>query len=148
MPKFTVVGFEFEAEGLIGGVLLNPALPEAFDDTPNEERPEDHQKFWDVPFITTMSAADWEEHFAGLGDERAAAALATWNERDRAKWFDAWPTGTRYDVRCLDGGAWDRSTNWGSFVTPEEAIACAKAGSPHGDMRTLRAKLGGMGGPD
>lgn len=36
-----------------------------------------------------------------------------------------------YEVRCLDGGAWDRSTNWGKFPTIEEAVGRAKAGSPY-----------------
>ncbi len=36
-----------------------------------------------------------------------------------------------YVVRCLDGGAWDRSTNWGKFDTLEEAVSQAKAGSPY-----------------
>jgi hypothetical protein len=44
----------------------------------------------------------------------------------RDSWFDAWPTGFRYDVRCLDGGAWDRSTNYGMFATFEEALKLAK----------------------
>jgi hypothetical protein len=34
--------------------------------------------------------------------------------------------GVRYDLRCLDGGAWDRSTWWGSFDTPQLAAAAAK----------------------
>lgn len=29
-------------------------------------------------------------------------------------------------LRCLDGGAWDRSTNWGTFPTIEAAVAEAK----------------------
>lgn len=31
-----------------------------------------------------------------------------------------------YDVRCLDGGCWDRTTWWGAFETLEEALAYAK----------------------
>lgn len=37
-------------------------------------------------------------------------------------------TGRRFEVRCLDGGAWDRTTWYGSFDTLDEAITCAKAG--------------------
>jgi hypothetical protein len=36
--------------------------------------------------------------------------------------------GRGYDVRCLDGGAWDRPTCWGMFATLEEALACAGKG--------------------
>lgn len=34
--------------------------------------------------------------------------------------------GTAYQVRCYDGGAWDRSTNHGVFNTVEDAISKAK----------------------
>jgi len=33
-----------------------------------------------------------------------------------------------FSVECLDGGAWDRPTWWGSFKTIEEAVECAKLG--------------------
>jgi len=39
-----------------------------------------------------------------------------------------WPNGERYDVRCLDGGGWDRPTVWGFFETLGEAVQTAKAG--------------------
>jgi hypothetical protein len=38
--------------------------------------------------------------------------------------------GTRYHVRCLDGGAWDRSTIWGTFSQLEQAIALAITRTP------------------
>ena len=41
---------------------------------------------------------------------------------------DLWVGGIRYDTYCLDGGAWDRPTNWGKFGTLEEAIPCAWEG--------------------
>ena len=43
-----------------------------------------------------------------------------------------WPNGIRFDVRCLDGGAWDRSTNRGQFATLEEAIQRANELKPAG----------------
>ena len=43
------------------------------------------------------------------------------------KWCEHWSEdGIRYDVRILDGGAWDRTTNKGSYKTLEEALEVAK----------------------
>lgn len=64
--------------------------------------------------------------------------FATPNEQrpaSHAKWWfwpfvktcpnEAWPGGVRYDVYCLDGGAWDRPTARGWFGTLEEALRFA-----------------------
>jgi hypothetical protein len=92
------------------GIPLNPVQREDFDCTPNEERdPLEVQDWWGVLYIETYS---WS------GDPTSEGA-----EEWRAHWLSAWPTGVRYDVRCLDGGAWDRSTNRGSFATLELAVA-------------------------
>lgn len=105
-------------------IPVNPVLPSKFDDTPNEQRPPSHQKWWFRPFIVTDS---WDQIVA-----RGAPIMEDPIEREkyRASWFDAWPSGTRYDVRCLDGGAWDRSTCWGMFRTMEEAQQCARGRDP------------------
>lgn len=34
------------------------------------------------------------------------------------------PSGTRYIVHCLDGGACDRPTDWGSFASLNDAMVC------------------------
>lgn len=46
MKKFTISGKTYQAEDCVGGVLVNPKLPERFDFTPNDARPASHQKFW------------------------------------------------------------------------------------------------------
>lgn len=92
---------------------VNPALPAGFDGTPNEQRPESHLLWWGRPYVVTYS---WAQ-MATLGSSAA----------DRDKWYSAWPSGTRYDVRCLDGGSWDRSTWWGSFSTLAAALDEAAA---------------------
>ncbi|NOM01208.1 hypothetical protein G9Q13_28680, partial [Klebsiella pneumoniae] len=85
----------FVASNCIQGVLINPALPEMFDQTPNAERSrEEKARWWDRPYIVSDK-----------------------NER--------WPHGVRYTVRMLDGGAWDRSTNHGMYGSIEEAVARA-----------------------
>jgi hypothetical protein len=101
-------------------IPVNPKLPKNFDNTANQARPQSHQRWWYRPFIETYT---WEQMCGPIGRIWGSNA-----EERRAKWLHHWPTGTRYDVRCLDGGAWDRSTWWGSFATLEEAIACAQRG--------------------
>lgn len=125
----TFDGRTFQAVDVFEGILVDPLLPPRFDDTPNEERPRSHDRWWERPFISTMTTEDWEAHALGRTDEYAAKALADWRAEGRAKWLVAWPSGTRFDVRCLDGGAWDRSTYWGAFGTLVEALRCAQSGS-------------------
>jgi len=68
----------------------------------------------------------YQEHAHRCGD-----ACESYNEwlvritKERAEWIEWFPDGVRYDVRVLDGGAWDRSTNKGSFKTFEEALEIA-----------------------
>lgn len=90
-------------------IPINPKLPTDFDGTPNDDRPASHMRWWGRPYIQTFTADD-----LGFSDK----ALLT-------KWFAAWPTGTRYDVRCLDGGAWDRPTCLGMFGSLDAALSCA-----------------------
>ncbi len=92
-------------------IPINPKLPGNFDCTPNENRPASHMKWWNRPYIQTYTLE----------------AFGNQDEEFKRRWMDAWPTGTRYDLRCLDGLAWDRSTNHGSFKTIEEAMEAAKA---------------------
>lgn len=116
------------AEDVVDGVPINPKLPKNFDITPNEHRPDSHYKFWELPYIETNTVEQWDESYDKRTDEYAAEGRRKWYEEHRAKWLEAWPSGVRYDVRCLDGGAWDRSTSWGMFGTLAEALNCAKTG--------------------
>lgn len=95
----------------IQDIPVNPRLRKMFDCTPNEKRKESELKrWWNVPFIKTYSIEDFGEP----------------TEEIRKKWFKQFPEGLRYDVRCLDGGCWDRPTHYGTFKTIKEAIECAK----------------------
>lgn len=118
------------AEQIVDGVAVNPKLPDDFDYTPNEDRPASHRKFWFVPYIVTESVERLDAFYANRTDEWADEGRRQWAEKDRSRWLEVWPGGTRYDVRCLDGGAWDRSTACGWFANLEEAVACAKARRP------------------
>lgn len=97
--------FQFKCEDVIEGVPINPELPPKFDDTPNESRSDRSRAWWGVPFIRTYDNQD-------------------------PKFVEHWKGTRRYDVRCLDGGAWDRSTVWGMCGTLEEAVALAKSHKP------------------
>lgn len=125
---FTVDGAKFKAVDCIDGVLINPKLPKNIDCTANDYRPATHKKFFNLPYIETCSDTDFDP--ANDTDEYAEQRRQRWAESGRAEWFKAWPSGIRYDVRCLDGGAWDRSTNWGGYATQEEALKVAATGAP------------------
>ena len=47
-------------------------------------------------------------------------------EKQKKNWYSHWPTGIRYDVYILDGGAWDRPTAKGKVGSLEEALEIAK----------------------
>lgn len=134
--QFREDGPVFYAEAVEDGVLINPALPDDFDNTPNEQRrPEERARWWLRPFIVINT---WEQQ-EGLirghqellrldgKEELCRPDLDAYIEEQRASWFAAWPGGSRYEVRCLDGGAWDRSSGWGMFGTLAEALACVNA---------------------
>lgn len=119
-------GFDYLAKQCEDGILIDPKLPPAFDSTPNNDRC-GQAKYWFVPFVVTESIADLDAFYASRTDESAEAGRERWSNGGRDLWLQAWPTGTRYEVRCLDGGAWDRATSWGFFPTLQEAIHCAKS---------------------
>lgn len=118
------------AEQIVDGIPVNPKLPDDFDYTPNEDRPDSQRKFWHQPYIQAYTVEFWDAFYAERTDQWAEEARRQWAEKGRSEWLEFWPGGTRYDVRCLDGGAWDRSTACGWFASLAEAVACAKARQP------------------
>ena len=60
--------------------------------------------------MQSFSVEYWDDVYAARTDQWAEEGRRRWAEEGRRTWMEFWPTGTRYDVRCLDGGAWDRST--------------------------------------
>lgn len=59
-------------------------------------------------------------------EERPASHQKFWNVPFILT--ESLPEGIHYEVRCLDGGAWDRSTWWGGFGSLGAALECAKSG--------------------
>jgi hypothetical protein len=123
-------------------IPINPTLRDDFDNTPNEERSaEEIARWWGRPFIITTTFEENQadqtyeaycermDFFDGVADETKEQWQARLEEY-RVAWYESFPSGTRYEVRCLDGGAWDRSTWWGAFATLDEAIVCANKPVP------------------
>lgn len=122
---FEINGHSFQAEDCIQGVLINPVLPHFFDCTENNSRPASHEKFWFLPYIVTETIEDNDRRYAERVDEYADKAREFWLSERRPSWLRAYPSGVRYNVRCLDGGAWDRSTNFGFTDSLSAALALA-----------------------
>ena len=114
------------ARDVIDGLAIDPKLPSGFDGTPHDERPLSHFKFWGRPFIVTETVEALDTFYAERTDLHADHEREEWAACGRQQWMGAWPTGTRYEVRRLDGRCWDRSTSWGMFPTLADALACAK----------------------
>ncbi|MDG4868620.1 hypothetical protein P8631_11470 (plasmid) [Guyparkeria sp. 1SP6A2] len=121
----------------IDGVIVDPNLPPSFVVEPIDDRDRQQIKdWWGVAYVTTQPYhqidASYADFCARMGryGSTVQEPEAEWKARvdkQRASWFEAWPEGVRYDVHCLDGGAWDRPTSRGMFPTLHEAIARALA---------------------
>ena len=120
---------------IVDGILVNPILPENMDFQDINERSEEHLEEWfSKPYIrlTAYEAPDntYEEYYERMkeyGNLETEEEFYKRIERDKKSWFKHWgEDGLRYDVRILDGGAWDRTTNKGSYSTLEEALTVAK----------------------
>ena len=107
---FEVDNTEYQAENYVNGIFINPVLPDNFWTEPMESRTPEHMRHWEnMPFITT-------------DEYQAADEFSPFREEFKQNWFNAFPTGTAYRVHCLDGGAWDRPTNFGEFGTLDQAV--------------------------
>ncbi|RCV86886.1 hypothetical protein [Billgrantia montanilacus] len=128
----------FQAEDCRDGVLINPVLPEHFDDTPNNARsPLVIDRWWGRPFIVARPLEDSLEDVdsyasrLSLHGSKPSMTPEEWvagQEELRRRRRQRYPSGTAYEVRCLDGGAWDRSTWWGDADNLEAALEIAKTG--------------------
>ncbi len=123
---------------LVEGVPVNPVLRDGFDATNNDDRDDGEiNDWWDRPFIRIYTwfdmATSYSDYLNRIKDlenvEPDSREQYDQGQNDfRKKWFESWPSGVRYDVRCLDGGAWDRSTNWAQVGDFREALEIAKTG--------------------
>ncbi|QBM19244.1 hypothetical protein MARI_33900 (plasmid) [Marinobacter sp. JH2] len=115
------------------GIPVNPELPEGFDDTPNDERPESHDEWWYRPYIIEEYWSDvaesWNEYKVRLARHgfRPDYTETEWGEMQaqaQSEFLENWPNG-RFTVRSLNGGAWDRSTMIGVYSSLDEAADVA-----------------------
>ena len=128
-----------ENQPMIQGVPFNPRLRDGFDNTPNDDRdPQEVDDWWGRAFIRSCSWAEMADSYSdyidrvsrpGLGDftPKTREEFDADQEARRIKWFESWPTGVRYEVRCLDGGAWDRSTSLSMVGSLEDALDIARS---------------------
>jgi len=126
-------------KNVIDEIPINPILRADFDCTPNEDRESLELKdWWNKPYIVTSTWDDfadtWERYLKRCQDNNVPpTGIDEFNttQADRKEnWIASWPTGTRYSVRCLDGGAWDRSTGWAMCASLDEALRFAKDTTP------------------
>ncbi len=128
-----------ENQPMIQGVPFNPRLRKGFDSTPNDDRDtQEVDDWWGRPFIRSTSWADRADAYCDYIERVSPPGLVDFTpmtreefdadqEARRIKWFESWPTGVRYDVRCLDGGAWDRSTSLAMVGSLEDALDIARS---------------------
>jgi hypothetical protein len=139
-----------DAQPQIEGVPINPHLRPRFEMTDNGQRDRLEVEDWyGLPFIQFcplfIPDASYGDHCERMGDraESREDYEARMAQLIRG-WYEQWPEGIRYDVRCLDGGAWDRSTWRGSFETLADAVGFAKAlASNVQNIRRAVAETGG-----
>ena len=114
-------------------IYIDPEVPEWMDNKDIEDRSETHiKKWWGRAYIRTQEYTEdtYIDYCERMGDYKELETEEEFNTRrkkSKEQWFNHWKGGTRYDVRILDGGAWDRTTNKGSFDNLDEAIEYCKS---------------------
>ena len=129
-------------KNIIDGIAIDPILPDDFWSTAHEDREKiELDEWWERPFIVTQGYDEesYEEYYSRMkpyydelithyGEEKTTNKVENEDEfnarveKEKKSWFDIWPSGIRYDVYILDGGAWDRPTSKAKVATLEEAL--------------------------
>ena len=122
-------------------IYINPKVPNWMDFRDIQERSDTHLKKWfGRPFIRTQEFGEdnYEEYLERMAYTQEESYKSEYKleteeefnkrrEEDYKSWCKHWgDDGIRYDVRILDGGALDRTTNKGSYKTLEEALEVAE----------------------
>ena len=114
-------------------IHINPEVPEWMDFKDINDRSEKHLKQWfNKAYIRTQEFGednykDYSERMSEFTDLETEQEFNSRRAEQKKSWCEHWgEDGIRYDVRLLDGGAWDRTTNKGSYKTLEEAIAVCR----------------------
>lgn len=128
MQKYHIDGLEFTAASIIGGVLIEPQLPDGFWSTTRRLRPLSHADWLYRPFVITVTVEALDTRFDRqilFGDEAAVKEGQLWMAVNRQKWLSEWPGGVCYEVYCLDKNAIKKPSLWGKFKTLSDAVNCA-----------------------
>jgi len=117
----------------VEGVPINPVLRYYFDSTPNEDRNKKEMADWfDMPYIVTRCFVrdTYKEYLSRMGESDTIQTKEEWESERTLRiidWNSEWKEGLIYVVRCLNGGAWDRSSNLGHFDNLDDALSFAKS---------------------
>ncbi|MFK5949576.1 MAG: hypothetical protein QM500_12495 [Methylococcales bacterium] len=116
----------------VRGIPFNPVLRVDFDQTPNDDREAlETSDWWDLPYIRSCTWANMGDSYTAYLERvsvlkdftpKSQTDFDLEQEEIRIRWFKSWPGGVRYEIRCLDGGAWDRSTNRGFTASLDDAL--------------------------
>lgn len=126
--------FENQTNWVAPCIPLNPELRPGFDSTPNDDRADlEIEHWWNKPYIVTQQFCMRDRSYTAYVERLKSSDFKIdteeeWTskiEKQMTSWMAAWPSGTRYDVRCLNGGAWDRSSCIGMYATLGDAILAA-----------------------
>ncbi|MCC5902680.1 MAG: hypothetical protein JJT87_12250 [Halomonas sp.] len=140
----------FRAEECHDGVLMNPILPSIFegDQEPHELTLVEKSHWWNRPYIVTRQLEVGIESYDGYASRALAVGVQPMTEHEwaenqekiRAKWFDRFPSGQAFHVRCLDGRTGNTPTWWGDADSIEGALEIVRRNRP---MWVEQEPLGG-----
>lgn len=128
--------FDNQDEWVTEQIPLNPKLRDDFDETPNESRDDlEIEHWWNKPYIVAQFVTLTDRNYSAFvkrlesySSENTVSESEWNNKHSGLKMDDKYSTyGVSFIVRCLDGGAWDRSTWKGQFNNLVDAILCAES---------------------
>ena len=124
---------------VIDNIPVDPKQRYYFDLLSNDLRPEDEMEWLNVPYVKTFNVLrahkvktyKAELSYLSAINSESIPSQTEWiikHDEELANLKSRYPSGIQYSVRCFDGGAWDRSSNWGEADTLEQALSIAKTG--------------------
>jgi len=123
----------YDNQQKVEGIPINPVQRYYFDMTAHDDRDQKEiDDWWEQPYIVTESfrVDTYKEYLVRMKDSENIETEEEFDKRRNASkksWEEDWKGGIRYTVRCLDGGAWDRTTWKGSFDNMDDALKLAKS---------------------
>ncbi|WP_166426122.1 hypothetical protein [Paraglaciecola sp. 20A4] len=134
-PEYTLAN----QTNLVNGVPVDPKQRYYFDLLSNDLRPRGEMEWLNVPYIVTFNVVKEHKAKTYKAELSYLTAVNSENIPSKSEWLikhnealvgleTRYPAGIQYSVNCFDGGAWDRSSNWGEANTLEKALTIAKSG--------------------